>query len=286
MSEPQTLGDFIRERRLALGFSAGQLAMRLHSTAAVVRTWERGHEPIPEDALPGLAELLVVDEADLRALQPTAPPVEAVAAEAPSEEAGPTVAEARSEPAPAAVAPVEADATEDTPIDEPEEQPERSPNGSGDAGVVGHTPGLAVDTGLLEAPTEAIEPVRPRAGATGGAAATGTRVRPAPRSAAAARPPLIAETPAVEPAAVLVDGTVPDWLGPVRVLFDPSKRYLYWARWVGTAVGLYILLRVLGFAVDGLLEAIGDFWDSFSTPEPAGVADEAGIDALAVLSSR
>jgi transcriptional regulator with XRE-family HTH domain len=272
MSEPQTLGDLIRERRLALGFSAGQLAMRLHSTAAVVRTWERGHEPVPDDALADLAELLALDESDLRALQPTP--------DAGDSDEAPAVVEdvATSEEASSA-------ASIDEPGDDADgdalEDSETSPNGSRDErrGVVGHTPGLAVDTGLLEAPTEAIEPVRP--------VATTTKERPEAQPALVTRPPAPAVgTSSVEPAAVEVDGTVPDWLGPLQVVFDPSKRYLYWARWVGTAIGLYILFRVLGFALDEALEAIGDFWDSFSTPEPAGEEPAAGVDALTRLVGR
>lgn len=267
--------------------------MRLHSTAAVVRTWERGHERVPDDALPGLAELLALDEAQLRALQRPAPSDEA--ADTPSKEPVPEMADVRPEPDPPTAAPSaktrppetsDAETTDAAAsADEPPE-PDPSPNGSSDAKeVVGHTPGLAVDTGLLEAPTEAIEPIRPAATGAGVAAATGTRLHPATKPASVPRPSIVAEAPTVEPAAVLVDGSVPDWLGPLRVLFDPTKRYLYWARWVGTAIGLYILLRLLGFAVDGLLEAIGDFWESFSTPEPAGIGDETAVDALAALLS-
>ena len=51
------------------------------------------------------------------------------------------------------------------------------------------------------------------------------------------------------------------------IFFDPERRYLYWARWIGTVVGLFILFRVLGFALDGLVDAVGDFWDSFRTPD-------------------
>ena len=283
MSEPQTLGDLIRERRLALGFSAGQLAMRLHSTAAVVRTWERGHEPVPDDAIAGLAELLAVDESELRALQPAPDVDDADAASGSVAEIDPAdepVGEAAASPS--VVESVADDdgpeATEEAQLEGAVAEPDTSPNGSREErGAVGHTPGLAVDTGLLEAPTEAIEPIRP--------AATATRVRPAARPAPVTRPPA-PDVALVEPAAVEVDGTVPAWLGPFGVFFDPAKRYLYWARWVGTAIGLYILLRVLGFALDELLQAIGDFWDSFSTPEPAGEEAVTGVDALARLVGR
>jgi hypothetical protein len=122
----------------------------------------------------------------------------------------------------------------------------------------GRPPGIDIDTGLLEAPTEAIEPVR--------------SVRPAAaaRSQPAATATVTAEPeapPEVEPAATEVDGSVPAWLGPIREFFDPSRPYIYWLRAIGTVIGLYIIFRVLGFALGELVEAVGDFWDSFSTPE-------------------
>lgn len=257
MPDQQALGDFIRERRLALGFSAGQLAMRLHSTAAVVRTWERGHDPVPDDAMAGLAELLGVDESELRSLQPAA-----AEAEAPVEKPStPAPAVEATKPAPAAEPPqTEPEGVPAAPTGEPA----TAGKGNGkveQAPVVGHTPGLGVDPGLLEAPTEAIEPVR--------AVRTATATRPAPDTR---RDPATAATSSpgsVEPVAVDVDGSVPEWLGPLRFLFDPSKPYLYWARAIGTIIGLYIVLRVFGFALDGLIDAIGEFWDSFSTPDPA-----------------
>lgn len=306
MSEPQPLGDVIRERRLVLGFSAGQLAMRLRSTAAVVRTWERGHEPVPDEAFAGLADLLGLAEADLRALQPvmedeseelpdeSAPePVAAVvpAAEVEaSEEVSAVQAddvdesdedeEPEDEEEPPEVVAEETDegtASADASAEESSDEPSPASNGNGASGVVGHAMGMDIDTGLLEAPTEAIEPVRPAR------AATATRLR------RRVRPPRIAPepqhdpsvTPEVEPTATEVDGSVPAWLGPIMVLFDPSKRYLYWARWIGTAIGLYILFRILGFSLGELVDAVGDFWDSFRTPE--GPEAESAVTSLGPL---
>ena len=62
---------------------------------------------------------------------------------------------------------------------------------------------------------------------------------------------------------------MPRWLGPLVVIFDPTKRYLYWARWVGTFIGLLIIFRVLRFSLAGLVDAVGEFWDSFRSVEPA-----------------
>lgn len=310
MSEPQSLGDVIRERRLVLGFSAGQLAMRLRSTAAVVRTWERGHEPVPEDAFAGLADLLGLAEADLRALQPAmegeaeqlpddaapepiavvvpavdgeaseeVPAVQADDSAEPDQDDEPeSVDDAEEPPAVAAAASAESVASADEPAEESPDEPGPASNGKGASGVVGHAPGMDIDTGLLEAPTEAIEPVRPAR-----AAATATRLR------RRVRPPRIAPephhdpsvTPEVEPTATEVDGSVPAWLGPIMVLFDPSKRYLYWARWIGTAIGLYILFRILGFSLGELVDAVGDFWDSFRTPE--GPEAESAVTSLGPL---
>ena len=275
MTEPQLLGDFIRDRRLALGFSAGQLAMRLHSTAAVVRTWERGHEPVPDDAFSGLAELLDVAEAKLRALQgpmeETLPDVvepavvvepdpepEATAVPEPGMEPEIKTDELESDSASESGPDTKSEQTEVPDEASSETEGETEPESEDGAPTSGRPPGIEIDTGLLEAPTEAIEPVRNLR--------TSTRSRPQTAAVAtvAADP---VEPPEVEPAATEVDGSVPDWLGPLKEFFDPSRRYIYWLRAIGTIIGLYIVFRVLGFALGELVEAVGDFWDSFSTPE-------------------
>lgn len=291
MTEPQHLGDFIRERRLALGYSAGQLAMRLGRTAAVVRTWERGHEPVPDDAFAGLAELLDVPESRLRALQPVVevsahfdedelPPLEEVPVVAKVEAAAAEDEEdldgSDEEPEEALEdEPGVEDAAETADVDDDVPDRDGASSAEGDASA-SPLSAFDVDTAMLEAPTEAIDPVRDLQPV---ATATATRARPDPAPAAA--PPSPAP-PSVEPAATEVDGTVPAWLGPFRIIFDPEKPYLYWARWVGTVVGLYILFRLLGFSLGELVDAVGDFWDSFRTPEGPESGD--AVTSLGLLS--
>lgn len=65
----RTIGEQIRERRLAAGMSLGQLASKVHLTAAAVRSWERG-ESFPDSSIHGaLAEVL---DLDVAILDPTA----------------------------------------------------------------------------------------------------------------------------------------------------------------------------------------------------------------------
>ena len=84
MEDTQTLGDLIRESRLARGFSLGQLATKLGQTAAAVRSWERSAALPGSDMLEALAEALSLDRSDLSGLAA----LEAAALEdAPSEDA-------------------------------------------------------------------------------------------------------------------------------------------------------------------------------------------------------
>ena len=277
MSDDQPVGEFIRERRLALGFSAGQLAMRLGSTAAIVRSWERGQEPVPSDVYSGLAELLDVEPSQLTVLAGAAEAVEEKsmtrAAKPPDTETKPKTASkpeavteakkaAKPKPEPEAAPAVETEATADRETAAATQDKPAVPDPATNKEAVGHTPGLELEEGLLDAPTEAIEPV-PAAVAT---ATRPARTRPPARSQ---QPPAPTAEGAVEPAATAIDGSMPRWLGPLVVIFDPTKRYLYWARWVGTFIGLLMIFRVLHFSLAGLVDAVGEFWDSFRSVEPA-----------------
>ena len=68
MSTRDKIGDLIRERRLARGFSVGQLATRLGLTPAAVRAWERGEDNPAQEHAGSLIEALELDEADLDGL--------------------------------------------------------------------------------------------------------------------------------------------------------------------------------------------------------------------------
>jgi transcriptional regulator with XRE-family HTH domain len=107
MEDTQTLGDLIRESRLARGFSLGQLATKLGQTAAAVRSWERSAALPGSDMLEALAEALSLDRSDLSGLAA----LEAAALEdAPSEDAPSEDAPSEDAPLePAALGPVEAE---------------------------------------------------------------------------------------------------------------------------------------------------------------------------------
>ena len=156
MSDDQPVGEFIRERRLALGFSAGQLAMRLGSTAAIVRSWERGQEPVPSDVYSGLAELLDVEPSQLTVLAGAAEAVEEKsmtrAAKPPETETKPKTAAkpeavteakkaAKPKPEPEAAPAVETEATADRETAAATQDKPAVPDPATNKEAVGHTPG-------------------------------------------------------------------------------------------------------------------------------------------------
>ncbi len=67
MASDREFGNIINDRRLELGFSLGQLANRLGTTASKVRAWERGQSHPDEATIERLAEELDLDVDMLRA---------------------------------------------------------------------------------------------------------------------------------------------------------------------------------------------------------------------------
>jgi transcriptional regulator with XRE-family HTH domain len=74
MTETPALGDLIRESRLTLGYSLGQLATKVGRTVATVRSWERGEEVPTEESRAALESVLGIDAGQLEALVPSAEP--------------------------------------------------------------------------------------------------------------------------------------------------------------------------------------------------------------------
>ena len=68
MTETPALGDLIRESRLALGYSLGQLATKVGRTAATVRSWERGEAVPNEESRAALESVLDIDPGQLDSL--------------------------------------------------------------------------------------------------------------------------------------------------------------------------------------------------------------------------
>jgi transcriptional regulator with XRE-family HTH domain len=292
MSDPNTLGSLVRRRRLESGYSLGQLASKVGKTAAEVRAWERDNEQPEHGILERLAETLELDldeikarlEADKKTAAKAASKEEAAeppgdSADTPEDavEGAASDDESEKDVAESAVAEEDAAEEEDDVVaavaPAPDEEDESSP--------ADDEPGFAVDDpfkppppeddefDLLNAPTEAVPvPVITE---------TATAAR-AERAAAVIQeppPPL----PVVEPAPDADPGLL-RYLEPLRLLFDPNSRYLYWIRAGLTVAVLLVFAIVLFDQLGKLLDAVGELLD---TIEPSSTPDE--LDALGPLSS-
>jgi len=282
MSDPNTLGSLVRRRRLESGFSLGQLASKVGKTAAEVRAWERDNELPEHGILERLAETLELDldeiKAQLEAEKQAAAAAEesettedkepaesadtdvqapvALPAELPEEDPGAESAADEAEPEAAALAESEPEEDDDEPgfaVEDPFRPPAAQEDDEFD---------------LLNAPTEAV-PV-PVITDTAKAAR-------AERAAAVITeaPPL----PVVE-AAPDSDPGLLRYLEPLRLLFDPNSRYLYWMRAGLTIVVLLILAVVFFDQLGKLLDAVGELLD---TIEPSATTPD-DLDALGALT--
>lgn len=263
MSDEDTIGRLVRRRRLESGYSLGQLAAKVGMTAAEVRAWERDVELPEHGILERLAETLELDLTDIEARVAAAGasadqrPEEQPVPDEPVADAGESVSAAEG------VEPEQAPAFSS--------EPEEFDDG-GFAVVDPFTPPAPLeaddedefDYDLLEAPTESV---------------------PVPAMAAApamAREPVSASVgrmPVVEPAPD-ADAGLLRYLEPLRLLFDPHSRYLYWIRAGLTVVVLAIIGLVLLNKVGDLLDAVSELID---TIEPAASTSDQ-LDALGWLS--
>lgn len=302
MSDPNTLGSLVRRRRLESGYSLGQLASKVGKTAAEVRAWERDNEFPEHGILERLAETLELDLSEIKARLEAEK--EAAAEKAAAQDAVETPEAAEKGPAADAEAGPEDTADEDDTADDdtadkdaadedasadrdtaeedaPQvigEEPEAEPGIEAEAEEEDDEPGFAVDDpftppvpedagddfDLLNAPTEAV-PV-PVITDTAKAAR-------AERAAAVIQepPPL----PVVEPAPDSDPGLL-RYLEPLRLLFDPNSRYLYWIR-AGLTVVVLLVFAVIFFNQLGkLLDAVGELLD---TIEPSATTPD-DLDAL------
>lgn len=236
----EVFGTLVREKRLGLGLSLGQLASQVSRTAATVRAWERG-ERVPDAAtIRKLASVLAADGAELQAAADGMG--DTAAAEAP--EAVETIGDYTATAA-ASVAYVAG--SDDT------------------VGSISIDDEIVDDKPLMDLPTEAVMVVNPSSGADG----TGDTAAVEPSSEPVEEPTLTA-VPALNEfqQAIAAVRKVYD------TIFDPEKRYLYWIRGALLLIGLYVLLRVGRDATSGLLEAFGDFLDTFGRGEkPTSAVD-------------
>lgn len=119
---------------------------------------------------------------------------------------------------------------------------------------------MTIPPGIEDEPTQAIAPpiARPRVPVPTGAGPTTVAV----------------------PAVTLSEPVLPKFLAPLRVIFDPRKRWLYWIRATLTIVAMLILLGVLAWAGGNLFDSLGELLD---TIEPTDDLDSGLVGGVATL---
>ncbi len=299
MSDPNSLGSLVRKRRLESGYSLGQLASKVGKTAAEVRAWERDAEMPEHGIIERLASTLEIDlgeiqkrleegkkalEAERKAAREAEAQAEAEAAAAEEPESDePDSDEPDSDepvsdeatPIPDAAAEPAEDEQDDLPgfaVDDPFTPPApiaETPIVESEATDDDSTPippPAEPDLDLLDAPTEPVPvPVITE---------TATSARAGRAAAVLEEPP-----PPPMPAAQVSPDADPGllrYLEPLRILFDPHNRYLYWIR-AGLTVVVMLIFAVIFFAQLGnLLDALSELLD---TIEPTPIEPD-GLDAL------
>jgi len=264
LENPASFGATVRDRRLALGYSLGQLATKVHKTAASIRAWERGANHPDGDELTVLAKALDLDPTVL---------TELLAAEAVQDEidveqvpGSDPWSESPAQPVEEEVRPGYGAVTDDQKekllsaakleegfVDDSPEAPE-SP---------GAPAALDEPAPIHEAMTEAVPVVPAGSVAVAASQSQPESERQSPRTFAfgeGANPILQTWEIAVE------------WY---RHIFDPNRKWIYRVRVVLLIIALYIMLRVLGWAMSHLWDAIQEVLDSisFSPTETPDVAN-------------
>jgi transcriptional regulator with XRE-family HTH domain len=281
MPGSRDFGKIINERRLALGYSLGQLANRMGTTATKVRSWERGDATPDRATIDQLAEELNMSVGVLRATLPAAEPaLDDGGEERTAAVAGPVFSDA----ADTAASEVE---DQDEDHGRPEELSEEAERASTEEDVSGDPEPTALvvatdsadveaassdsdlddddapeeEVNLIDLPTEAVPvvpsmpPFEPSGGglvpAAAAVATVPARVRIDPN-----------ELPIAEPSGLFA---------PVERLmvkvFDPEKTYLFWIRIALIAVIFFVFLRVLAWAVPEFFDTLRDILDTIeSTP--------------------
>ena len=311
VSDPNTLGELIRERRLAAGLSLGQLATNVGRTAATVRAWERDQHFPAADVIDRLAMALDIGADEIEALMQRDPPSLTVVSDEPEDDATPSestsvsgeasvetdegegddeTAEAGDlESAPAAAAEVEgsfAAATADElgilpKIEAPAaEQAETAADGESalDADAVEEE---ATDSGgdeVGELPIGVTAPAEPEPEDESDVDAdVGIEDVPPlvdePTEAigppiAATEPAAAASTSVAVRADLLQEPSVPPILAPLRSIFDPNRKWLYWIRGALTVVAMVALFFVLAWAAGELFDGLGEVLDTIDSTDP------------------
>jgi transcriptional regulator with XRE-family HTH domain len=269
----QTLGELIRERRLGVGVSLGQLATKAATTAAVVRTWERGEAIPDEDVHPILADLLQVALARIveLAAEASEATVEENAREGTSVE--PVLEQAEASLDPVGELPMSPQVVTDPVVFEESSPDDADPGRDTDTpgpllpGLFsGADPMPAQGTWSLqnEPPPLTIESAsRPIGGESLDETTPVMDVDSAIADPDAPRPiPLRYPMSAPTGVAVEIAETEPNVWNPLRYLYDPDKPWLYWIRAVLTVVVLIVLIKILLGSAGELFDKIGEVIDS------------------------
>ena len=337
VTDPRTLGELIRERRLARGLSLGQLATAVGRTAATVRSWERGQHFPAADVIERLAHSLEIEASDIEAFMFQEPPSltvisdesadDAVASESTSVSAEASVETADGEgddetvevgeftSAPASAAETEAsfaagsadelgvmpriEAVAPPPVEEAvvEDVDESAADGAVDPDPVAPdrvAPDRVAPDRADEQPFNAeLDPPHDLETDSGETFENGDEVpstdalEPAAIAPAddldmalidepteAIGPPIEApEPPAPVHVGVAVraetlrEPELPPFLAPLRALFDPDRKWLYWIRGSLTVVALLVMIVVLGWAAGELFDGLGEVLDTIESTD-------------------
>ena len=323
MSDANTIGELIRERRLARGLSLGQLATAIGRTAATVRSWERGQHLPAVDVVERLATSLGVEQSRLEDLMFQDPPSLTVVSDDADDDATPSAATSASgeasietsegagddetseagivESSPAAATLAEASfaaASADDlgvmpriQIQRPvaADGPGRSEPAADDAAGLGTPDDSAAPAADLDLDDPTVEDPMLIAEVASVIEAERASVAVPEVEAPAVEvpdPDLVDEpTEAIGPpitlpeptetghvgvavrAEMLQDPEVPAFLAPLRSLFDPHKKWLYWVRGSLTVVAMLVMLLVLAWAAGELFDGIGAVLDTIESTD-------------------
>lgn len=257
MSDRNSLGSLVRQRRLESGYSLGQLAAKVGKTAAEVRAWERDSELPEHGIIERLASTLEIDLDDIKRRLDVGQ--KALEEERQAAEALPEREESAAEPVEERPEAGPAEVVEETESEDEEDIPGFVVSDPFTPPASEETEDVVEDTGevadLLDAPTEAV-PVPVITG-------TATAARASRAAAVLEEPP--PAPPAVYGSTARQDDGLLRYLEPLRVLFDPHNRYLYWIRAGLTVIVLVVFAVILMSLLGTLLDAIGDL---LNTIEP------------------
>jgi len=325
VSDPNTLGGLIRERRLAQGLSLGQLATAVGRTAATVRAWERGQHFPAADVVDRLAITLGLEASQIEDLMYQEPPSLTVVADELTEstsvgaEASVETAEGQGsddapeigqiESAPVAAAdsgvaftaasadelgvmpkievPSAADDDAHEPVDTGEAELETTFTVDGEA--VPDADAASEDVAADEGPSEvwidadAIDEDMFDDAAETAWSSESDEAAPAAATVDADRALLDEPTEAIGPpivppeaaavghvgvavrAETLREPELPPFLAPLRALFDPGKKWLYWVRGSLTVVAMFVMFLVLTWAAGELFDGLGEILDTIDS---------------------